>query len=152
MQQLRTRSGTPGVSTGRCPSDPLFFFRKTDRKGHFCRDIWGAFRGLSEILYAIFSYVPFQLPRMRMRMRILTRPETSQANFRHRISNKKLRIICVAKDFAGKKKAYTALLQSRTFLFAERNGGHRRKISVVDMAFLIFLGFLYPPPAWKVFL
>ena len=31
---------------------------------------------------------------LRMRMRILTRPENSLANFRHQISNKKLRIRC----------------------------------------------------------
>ena len=29
--------------------------------------------------------------------------------------------------------------------------GHRGKISVVDMAFLIFIGLLHLPPAWKVF-
>ena len=52
---------------------------------------------------------------------------------------------------AGKKKAYTALLQCRTFL-CRKNGVHRGKISVVDMVFLVFIGFLYPPPAWKVFL
>ena len=31
-----------------------------------------------------------------------------------------------------------------------KNGGHRGKISVVDMAFLVFIGFFYPPLAWKV--
>ena len=51
---------------------------------------------------------------------------------------------------SGKKKAYTALLQSRTSL-CRKNGVHRGKISVVDMVFLVFIGFLYPPPAWKVF-
>ena len=38
---------------------------------------------------------------------------------------------------SGKKKAYTALLQCRTFL-CRKNGGHRGKISVVDMVFLVF--------------
>ena len=52
---------------------------------------------------------------------------------------------------AGKKKAYTALLQCRTFL-CRKNGVHRGRISVVDMVFLVFIGFWYPPPAWKVFL
>ena len=36
-------------------------------------------------------------------------------------------------------------------LFDERNGGHRGKILVVDVAFLLFVGFLYLPPACKVF-
>ena len=40
----------------------------------------------------------------------------------------------------------------QNFFFAEKNGVHRGKISVVDMVFLVFIGFLYPPPAWKVFL
>ena len=35
-------------------------------------------------------------------------------------------------------------------LFAEKNGGRRGKISVVDMVFLVFIGFLYLPPTWKV--
>ena len=35
---------------------------------------------------------------------------------------------------------------------APKDGGYRGKISVVDMVFLVFIGFLYPPPAWKVFL
>ena len=37
-------------------------------------------------------------------------------------------------------------------LFAEKMGGPQRKISVVDMVLLVFIGFLYPPPAWTVFL
>ena len=41
-----------------------------------------------------------------------------------------------------KKKAYTALLQCRTF-FAKQNGGHGGKISVVDMVFPVLIGFLY---------
>ena len=40
----------------------------------------------------------------------------------------------------------------KNFLLPQKNGGHRGKISVVDMAFLVFIGFLYPPLAWKVFL
>ena len=53
---------------------------------------------------------------------------------------------------AGKKKAYTALLQCRTFLCPQKNGGRRGKISAVDMVFLVFRGTLYPPLTWKVFL
>ena len=30
-------------------------------------------------------------------------------------------------------------------------GGQRGAISVVDMVFLVFIRFLYPPPAWNVF-
>ena len=37
-------------------------------------------------------------------------------------------------------------------LFCAKNGGHRGKISVVDRVCLVFKGFLYPPPTWKVFL
>ena len=51
---------------------------------------------------------------------------------------------------AGKKKPYTALLQCRTFL-CRKNGVHRGKISVVDMVFLVSIGLLCPPPAWKAF-
>ena len=35
--------------------------------------------------------------------------------------------------------------------FSLPNGGHRGKISVVDMVCLVFIGFLYPPLTWKVF-
>ena len=49
---------------------------------------------------------------------------------------------------AGKRK-HTPPCSSPGPFFAEKNGVHRGKISVVDM---VFLGFLYPPPAWKVFL
>ena len=52
----------------------------------------------------------------------------------------------------GKKKAYTALLQSRTFLCRKKMGSTEEIFSVVDMVFLVFIGFLYPPLAWKVFL
>ena len=51
----------------------------------------------------------------------------------------------------GKRK-HTPPCSSAELFFAEKNGVHRGKISVVDMAFLIFIGFLYPPLAWKVFL
>ena len=51
----------------------------------------------------------------------------------------------------GKRK-HTPPCSSAELFFAEKNGVHRGKISVVDMVFLIFIGFLYPPPAWKVFL
>ena len=49
----------------------------------------------------------------------------------------------------GKRK-HTPPCSSPGLFFAKQNG-HRRKISVVDMVFLVFIGFLYPPPAWKVF-
>ena len=42
--------------------------------------------------------------------------------------------VCIA----GKKKPYTALLQCRTFLCRKKEV-HRGKISVVDMAFLVFI-------------
>ena len=58
----------------------------------------------------------------------------------------------IATGIAGKEKAYTALLQCRTSLCRKKNGVHRGKIWVVDMVFLVFIGFLYPPPLWKVFL
>ena len=51
----------------------------------------------------------------------------------------------------GKRK-HTPPCSSAELFFAEKNGGHRGKISVVDMVFLVCIGFLYPPPAWKVFL
>ena len=51
----------------------------------------------------------------------------------------------------GKRKR-TPPCSSAELFFAERNGGHRGTISVVDMVFLVFIGFLYPPPTWKVFL
>ena len=38
------------------------------------------------------------------------------------------------------------------FSLQKKNGVYRGQISVVDMVFLVFVGFLYPPPAWKVFL
>ena len=41
--------------------------------------------------------------------------------------------------YAGKRKPYAALLQFRTFL-CRKNGVHRGKISVVDMASLVFIG------------
>ena len=49
----------------------------------------------------------------------------------------------------GKRK-HTPPCSSTELFFAEKNGVHRGKISVVDMVFLVFIGFLYPPPAWKV--
>ena len=49
------------------------------------------------------------------------------------------------------KRNHTPPCSSAELFFAEKNGVHRGKISVVDMAFLVFIGFLYPPPAWKVF-
>ena len=51
----------------------------------------------------------------------------------------------------GKRK-HTPPCPREELFFAEKMGGHRGKISVVDMEFLVFIGFLYPPPAWKVFL
>ena len=47
---------------------------------------------------------------------------------------------------------HTPPCSSAELCFAEKNGVHRGKISVVDMVFLVFMGFLYPPPVWKVFL
>ena len=41
----------------------------------------------------------------------------------------------------GKRK-HTPPYSSAELFFAEKNGGHRGKISVVDMAFLVFIGFL----------
>ena len=41
---------------------------------------------------------------------------------------------------------------SEELFFAERNGGHKGKISVVvAMVLVVFIGFLYLPPAWKFF-
>ena len=51
----------------------------------------------------------------------------------------------------GKRK-HTPPCSSAELFVAEKNGGHRGKISVVDRASLVFVGFLYPPPAWEVFL
>ena len=34
----------------------------------------------------------------------------------------------------------------------QKKGCPLRKISVVDTVVLVLIGFLYPPPAWKVFL
>ena len=51
----------------------------------------------------------------------------------------------------GKRK-HTPPCSSAELFFAEKHGGHRGKISVVDMGFLVFIGFLYPPPTWKVLL
>ena len=48
------------------------------------------------------------------------------------------------------KREHTPPCSRAELFFAAKNGGHRGKISVVDMVFLFFL--LYPPPAWKVFL
>ena len=51
----------------------------------------------------------------------------------------------------GKRK-HTPPCSSAELFFAEKNWVHRGKISVVDMVFLVFIGFLYPPLAWKVLL
>ena len=56
-----------------------------------------------------------------------------------------------ARKLLGKRKR-TPPCSSAELFFAEKNGVYRGKISVVDMVFLGFIGFLYPPPAWKVFL
>ena len=56
-----------------------------------------------------------------------------------------------AERLSGEKN-HTPPCSSAELFFAEKNGVHRGKISVVDMVFLVFIGFLYPPPAWKVFL
>ena len=52
---------------------------------------------------------------------------------------------------AGKKKAYTALLECRTEL-CRKKWGPQRKDFGGGYGFPGFIGFLYPPPAWKVFL
>ena len=59
--------------------------------------------------------------------------------------------MCILIPKLGKRK-HTPPCSSTELFFAEKNGGHRGKISVVDMVFLVFIGFGYPPPAWKVFL
>ena len=69
---LGTRRDKQG-STGRCPRDfllfPVIYYRKTDRKGHFCRDTSRASQGTpghpggSQKCYVHFSYVPFLLLR-----------------------------------------------------------------------------------------
>ena len=41
----------------------------------------------------------------------------------------------------GKKKNHTPPCSSAELFFAEKNGVHRGKISVVDMVFLVFIGF-----------
>ena len=48
------------------------------------------------------------------------------------------------------KQASTALLQCRTFLCRKRWGPQRKDFGG-RYGFLIFIGFLYPPPAWKDF-
>ena len=53
---------------------------------------------------------------------------------------------------AGEKESIHRPAPVQNFSLPKKNGGHRGKISVVDMVFLVFIGFLYPPPAWKVFL
>ena len=53
---------------------------------------------------------------------------------------------------SGKKKAYTALLQCRTFLCRKKWGPQRKDFGGRYGFPGIFIGFLYPPPAWKVFL
>ena len=50
----------------------------------------------------------------------------------------------------GKRK-HTPPCSSEERFFAEKNGGHRRTFLVMDMAFLVFIVFMYLPPAWKVF-
>ena len=50
----------------------------------------------------------------------------------------------------GKRK-HTPPCSSAELFFAEKMGSTEGKISVVDMVFLVFMGFLYPPPAWESF-
>ena len=40
----------------------------------------------------------------------------------------------------------------QNFSLPKKMGATEESFSVVDMVFLVFIGFLYPPPAWKVFL
>ena len=50
------------------------------------------------------------------------------------------------------KRKHTPPCSSAELFFAEKYGGHRGKISVVDMVFLVLIGFSYPPLTWQVFL
>ena len=50
----------------------------------------------------------------------------------------------------GKKESIHHPAPVQNFSLPKKRG-HRGKISVVDMVFLVFIGFLCPPPAWKVF-
>ena len=53
--------------------------------------------------------------------------------------------------FAEEKKAYTACSSAELF-FAEKKWGLQRKDFGGRYGLPGFIGFLYPPPAWKVFL
>ena len=50
----------------------------------------------------------------------------------------------------GKRK-HAPTCSSEELFLAEKNGGHTGKISVVALVFLVFVGFLFLPPAWKAF-
>ena len=65
--------------------------------------------------------------------------------------SEKIRKIDIVKNWEKETVHRPAPVQNFS-LQKKKNGVHRGKISVVDMAFLVFIGFLYPPPAWKVFL
>ena len=57
--------------------------------------------------------------------------------------------LCVAHSFWEKESIHRPAAVMNVSL--PKNGGDRGKILVVDMVFLVFIGFLYLPPAWKVF-
>ena len=59
--------------------------------------------------------------------------------------------ISVKSTISGKKETIHRPAPVQNFSLQKEEGAHRGKISVVDMVFLVFIGFLYPPPAWKVF-
>ena len=65
-----------------------------------------------------------------------------------KLSSENENFVCGGMVFWGKESIH----RRAELFFAEKNGGHRGKISVVDMVFLVFVGILYPPQTWKVFL
>ena len=58
----------------------------------------------------------------------------------------------VKKSQKWEKRKHTQPCSSEELFFAEKNGFRRGKISVVNMVLLVLIRFLYPLPAWKVFL
>ena len=86
--------------------------------------------------------------------------ESAYLFFVFQVPNLAIALACYRIDFRasgpkiqilGRRKR-TPPCSSAELFFAEKNGVHSGKISVVDMVFPVFIGFLYPPPAWKVFL
>ena len=56
------------------------------------------------------------------------------------------------RPFYWEKESIRRPAPVQNFSLPKENEGHRGKISVVDMVFLVFIGILYPPLTWKVFL